>query len=111
MEITRSTVSSLTFTGLERLDPITVYMEEFSDSVARVLIHCGGDVYTASWSAMGGVGLMQFLVNCDDDYLAKNLCAETKPTISDYDAFYHPKWLGYSLRSSWEGNSQRCAAS
>jgi hypothetical protein len=25
--------------------------------------------------------------------------------------YHHPKWLGYSLRSSREGNSQRCAAS
>lgn len=88
MKVEQSTAVKLVLTGLERLDPVTVYLEEFSKDAGRIVIHCWGKAWASFWPAMGGRGIAQFFVDCDNAYLAKNLNHETKAEIHDYEALY-----------------------
>jgi len=55
----------------DKLDPITVYMDDRGDGRGRVTIAiaCYGDAWTCSWGALGGP-LLSFLANVSADYLA-----------------------------------------
>ncbi len=55
----------------EKLDPITVYLDDRGDGRGRVTIAiaCYGDAWTCSWGALGGP-LLSFLANVDAEYLA-----------------------------------------
>ncbi|CCO46661.1 conserved hypothetical protein [Vibrio nigripulchritudo SOn1] len=88
MEVNVSTAVKLTLTNLERLDPITVYLEEFSPKEGRIVIHCWGKAWAAFWPAMGDRGIAQFFIDCDNPYLAKNLDSELKAEIHDYEALH-----------------------
>ncbi len=87
MNIEQSTVVAIKLTNIERLDPVTIYLEEFSKDAGRIVIHCWGKAWASFWPAMGGRGIAQFFVDCNNAYLAKNLDSETKSEIFDYEAF------------------------
>lgn len=73
MKLQVSTNIKLGLTELDRLDPVTVYLENFEPGRGKITITCFRKSWSASWSAMGGRRVEQFFVSCDDEYLAGNL--------------------------------------
>lgn len=69
MKLQVSTNIKLGLTELDRLDPVTIYLENFEPGRGRITITC----FRKSWSAMSGRTVEQFFVSCDDEYLAGNL--------------------------------------
>lgn len=90
MKITESKVKQLTISGLERLDPIRVIMEDFGQGRGMITITCFGEAWSNYWGAMGEgalgeyVTIAEFFGFCSVDYLAgklkngleENLCDE-----------------------------------
>lgn len=97
-----STAVKLTLTNLNKLDPVTVYLEEFSSKQGRIVIHCWGKAWAAFWPAMGERGIAQFFVDCDNAYLVKNLDSELKSEVYDYEAL--PKLLLRKLANKLDSN-------
>ncbi|MGV2703469.1 UNVERIFIED_CONTAM: hypothetical protein MT382_08670 [Aeromonas salmonicida] len=93
MKLQVSTNIKLGLTELDRLDPVTIYLENFEPGRGRITITCFRKSWSASWSAMSGRTVEQFFVSCDDEYLAGNLssCRSHVP-ITDMGE------LGESLR-------------
>jgi len=73
MNIDYSEVIKLRLSGLEDLDPVDVFLEDMEPSKGSVTIKCYGQAWTAYWGAMGGRGVAQFLNDCNEEYIAKNL--------------------------------------
>lgn len=67
------TVESVEIYGIERLDPIDVYWEDFGEQRGRVTITCWGEAWTAYWGAMGEATIREFFLRADDDYIARRL--------------------------------------
>ena len=73
MKIEESLMKQIKVSDLERLDPITIIVEDIAEGKANVTIKCFDKSWTSYWGAMGGdvkdffsrvnVG---YLVNCFD---------------------------------------------
>jgi hypothetical protein len=86
MKIETSLVKKLIITEIESLDPIAVYLEDFGVGKGKIIITCFNDSWSYYWGAMGQYNLAQFIIKCDNDYLATKLSSYTEQKIDDYDA-------------------------
>ncbi|MCS0235780.1 hypothetical protein NDJ81_00140 [Vibrio alginolyticus] len=84
MKLEQSNVIRLRLTELERLDPITVFLEHFGAHRGRITIECFGRSWSSFWPAMG-CQLEEFFIDSNDDYLAKNLASQLDSDIYDFD--------------------------
>lgn len=87
MNITETKVTKLTVTGLENLDPINIFLEDFNHGQGRLTIECFGQAWSDYWPAMG-TDIVDFVVNASsDDYLANKLKGEIKIKETDISQF------------------------
>lgn len=84
MKIIESTTVKLTLSDLDRLDPVTIFLEDFSIGQGRITIVCYGKAWSSYWGGMGNRSLIEFVLSCDEHYIAKNLSSESS-SIIDYD--------------------------
>ncbi|OEZ92157.1 hypothetical protein JAB9_47230 [Janthinobacterium sp. HH107] len=77
MHIESSAVQQLLITGASGLDPIRVLIEDLESGKGLLTVCCFHNAwamaFTGYWGAMSDRTLMQFLVDCDPDYIAGNL--------------------------------------
>ena len=59
-------------TDVERLDPVTVIVQDHEPGKCTLIVQCFNQAWTAYWGAMGGT-LAEFLKRVDDGYVADNL--------------------------------------
>ncbi|TSJ84602.1 hypothetical protein [Chitinimonas sp. BJB300] len=91
MQIEQSTVKKLRIVGAQvgagwKLDPITVYIENYKPGQGKITIECFGDAWSSYWGPMGGDrNLEQFFTSCDCHYLASKLKLGIQSTINDED--------------------------
>lgn len=57
----------------ERLDPVTVYVEQFTGTASRITVQCYARAWTAYWGSHGDNPVEQFVCQCNADYVADNL--------------------------------------
>ena len=86
MKIETSTVTKLLISGIPRLDPISLFLEDFGPGRGKVTISVFGDSWSAGWGAMGEeFDIRRFLVACNEDYLIRKLSCGIERTIDDYE--------------------------
>lgn len=77
MNITTSTVQQFLISDVTGLDPIRVLIEDLAPGKGLLTVCCYHDAwamaFTGYWGAMADRTLVQFLVDCDPDYIAGNL--------------------------------------
>jgi hypothetical protein len=56
----------------ERLDPITVFLEDMGNGRGRMTVCCYAEAWTAYWGAMGTT-LREFIASADAEYVAGNM--------------------------------------
>jgi len=84
MNITKSQVERVLLAGIEGLDPIAVFLIDHSKGQGSIVITCYGKAWTAFWAGMGESKVADFVLSCDEYYLAKNL-SSVSSTVIDYD--------------------------
>ncbi|MBU2968717.1 hypothetical protein KO527_05065 [Pseudoalteromonas sp. C2R02] len=87
MKWTESTVTKLLITDAPKLDPVTVYLENYNLGQGKLTIEVFGESWSASWGAMGSRNLEQFVLDCDNHYLSKNLATLSALSEEDYEGF------------------------
>lgn len=90
-------------TGLDRLDPVTVYVTNYKPGQGKIVIECFGEAWTAYWGGMGDNTLQQFFLTCDNAYILGKMLKETQQT--DFDAINdtaHKKGFSLSVTSDVE---------
>ena len=85
MRLYETSVRKLLISEIENLDPISVYLEDFSKGKGRIVIECFGKSWAAYWGAMGEDTIAQFFCSCDEHYLAKNLASRLNDYVPDID--------------------------
>jgi hypothetical protein len=80
-----STIQKITLTEIDRLDPITVLIDDMAVGRGSITICCFGKAWTAYWGAMGDSRIVDFFLNSDVQYIAKNLSSAPFTEI-DYGA-------------------------
>ena len=82
LEVECSTVTKLVITGAPRLDPITVFLEDFGrrdchtesnpnyqTAQGKITINCWDKSWNAYWGGMGPRTVAQFVAKCDWHYV------------------------------------------
>lgn len=78
MKVEKSTVTKLYISEVERIDPITVYLEDFGNNSGatdrisnrgKITVSCWGKSWTGFWSAMGDCTVSEFFCSCDAGYI------------------------------------------
>lgn len=83
MKVEASTVTKLLISELERVDPVTVFLEDLGHSTykrdddsqhisrqGKITIECYGESWSAYWGGMGDRLVAQFFTDCGVDYLS-----------------------------------------
>ena len=84
MKIEKSTVTKILITGADRLDPITVYTENYVLGKGKITIECYGRSWSSYWGSMSNLTIEQFFCACNEDYIAKNF-SQIQANITDGD--------------------------
>lgn len=70
LQVELSTVTKLVITGAPRLDPITVFLEDFAPCQGKITISCWGKSWTAYWGGMWeGRNIGQFFCELNTSYI------------------------------------------
>lgn len=82
LKVERSTVTKLVITGTPRLDPITVFLEDFGrrdcpternpnyqTAQGKITINCWNKSWNAYWGGMGPHTVAEFVIDCDAQYV------------------------------------------
>ncbi|AWL12784.1 hypothetical protein HMF8227_02332 [Saliniradius amylolyticus] len=85
MKVERSTTLKLNISELERLDPITVFLEDLGPNKGRITIRCFDQTWSANWNAMGAASVAHFFVRCDENYLCNSLSSIPARITADDD--------------------------
>ena len=85
MKVKSKEVRKLVFTELDRLDPVTVIIDDIASGQGSITICCFGKAWTSYWGAMGNGDVTDFFLDSDEHYLAKNL-SSVDASVIDYDS-------------------------
>jgi len=87
MKIETSQVTKIVISGVDDLDPLHVFLEDFGPARGKITITCFDECWTNFWSAMGaGRTIRDFFLSCDHHYLAGKLATGLKRDVVDTDA-------------------------
>lgn len=85
MKIETSTVKKVIISDVPHLDPITVFLEDLGPRKGKGTITCYNESWTSYWGGMGDRTIAEFIVSCDEDYLAKNFGGRIDHNLIDLD--------------------------
>jgi hypothetical protein len=66
-----------------KLDPITVFLEDYGAGKGRATIACYGSAWVCSWGAMGDRTIRQFIAGIDAGYMSGNMLSLRSATASE----------------------------
>ena len=84
MKIMKTTVTKLRLTGLENLDPVSVFLEDFWVGAGQLTIECFGRSWSATWPAMGERSISEFVASASTEYIANSMFSGPRKE-PDYD--------------------------
>ncbi|WP_428383558.1 hypothetical protein [Nevskia ramosa] len=86
MKVTAEKIEVLTIKDADRLDPITVIVQQGRERSGRLIIECWGLSWATYFGSLPeGMSLGRFVVNADADYIANRL---QRPNDRKHDAAY-----------------------
>ncbi|BCE02954.1 hypothetical protein [Marinicellulosiphila megalodicopiae] len=83
MNIVDTAIRSLKITGVERLDPVSVYIEGYVQGKGKLTVECFGKSWSAFWGAIGKKTVEEFILSSDICYLANSLWDHSKEQYED----------------------------
>ncbi len=87
MKIEQSTALKLILSDMDKLDPVTVFVEDFSKGKGKITIECNGESWSSYWGGMGGRTMSEFFSDCSAEYLVNNLAPQIEKLEPDYDEY------------------------
>ncbi len=105
MQVEASTVAKLRITGVEGLDPITVFLEDGEPGRGSLTVRCHQRSWCSSWNAMGkDRKVAEFIRSCGADYLINCMCPGLSQTRQSSDEL--AKMAKRSVRDRRRGRSR-----
>jgi len=72
MNIEKETVQKITIRDVAGIDVIALYLEDQGVGRGKAIITCWENSWTAYWGGIGNRTIAEFIISCDNHYLAKN---------------------------------------
>jgi len=85
MKVEASKVTKIKITGVNRLDPVHVFLEDIEKGKGRITITCYSKAWSSYWGGIGDKSISEFFCSCNDNYLTENLAPDLDSTIYDID--------------------------
>lgn len=82
MKIEVLPIKTLRITEIEKLDPITLGIDNEN---GKLTVEVYGQAWSAYWSSAKG-SVLKFFLSCDNDYLIRCLDRQIKCSVTDFDA-------------------------
>ena len=70
------------------LDPISVFVQDQAWGRGRIVVTCYGNAWQGFWGAMGDRSVMQFVAQCDPDYVAGSMLQGRQTRIAKHERDY-----------------------
>jgi len=84
MKVETSTITKMLLSDLDRLDPVTVLIDNFEPGKGKITIECYGQCWSNYWGGMSGMTVQEFFQDCDLSYLTDKLAPElTSEVLAD----------------------------
>ena len=88
MKWTESKVTKLFITQVPKIDPISVFLENFGNGQGKLTIEVFGEAWSNYWPSMGdGWTIEKFILKTDNHYLSKKLATLAALSVPDYEGF------------------------
>lgn len=87
MKVTEGTCEVLVITEVKNLDPVTIFIQNFSPGKGSITIRCWNSAWYSYWPGMGDGNLQDFFCSCDNQYLLKNLVPHDRMYEFDSEGF------------------------
>jgi hypothetical protein len=85
MKIESSEVKKIVISDVPHLDPVTVFLEDLEPRKGKATITCYNESWTAYWGGMGNRSISEFILSCDNGYLAKNFGGQIDHNLIDLE--------------------------
>ncbi len=73
MKIETSQVTKLRLSELDRLDPVSVIVEDLRKGQGKITIECFGKAWSTYWGGMGDQTITEFFCDSNEHYIANKL--------------------------------------
>lgn len=70
------------------LDPISVFVQDQAAGRGRIVVTCYGNAWQAFWGAMGDRTVLEFVAQCDADYVAGNMISGRQTRMTKAERAY-----------------------
>ena len=70
------------------LDPISVFVQDQAAGRGRIVVTCYGNAWQGFWGAMGDRTVMEFVAQCDADYVAGNMISGRQTRMTKTERAY-----------------------
>lgn len=87
MKIEQSQITKLVLSELEKLDPISVFIEDIAPQQGKITIECYGKAWSTYFSGCGGNGLANFIIAQHTEYLVDRFDGHLQKYEPDFDQF------------------------
>ena len=98
MIVQESLVKKLYITELDRLDPVTILVEDYGDGRSEVIIKCYDQSWTSYWGSMGG-SVKYFFSRVNVNYLVNCFSRGIRPTTDNIDKHKMSKVFEQKIRT------------
>lgn len=86
MQLKVTSVTKILLTDLdERLDPISIVLEDIEPRKGKIIIECFGESWSSYWGGMGDRTISEFVRSCDNEYLIDKLAPHLNSVVGDFD--------------------------
>ena len=72
--------------NLDDMDPLGVYLEDFSPGRGLIMIETGGAAYCAYWESHGRERVADYFLACENDYLVNKLRPDRAGALKKEDS-------------------------
>ena len=83
MKTTKAKTETYLLSDIDKLDPVTVYVTNYTPGQGKIVIECYGSAWAYFWGGMGENNLQEFFIESSNDYILGKLLEETRQT--DFD--------------------------
>ncbi|QHB72115.1 hypothetical protein [Stenotrophomonas sp. 364] len=81
-------VQEIRIPARNKLDPISVFVQDQAWGRGRIVVTCYGNAWQGFWGAMGDRTVMQFVAQCDADYVAGNMISGRQTRMTKAERAY-----------------------
>jgi len=79
--------ASFTIFDADKLDPVTVFLQDFGGGCGRMIVECWCTAWSAYWGAMGSASVREFVLEAHPEYIATRMLPQDRKHLKRDEAY------------------------